>query len=124
MQTSGGRHLSEGVSLSSIKRALMWGAQGDSLASASFCRVKVRRWEALLKASTCDLVPCSPRCPSDEVIGQVLSMLKSEDVPYTAALTAVRPSRVCVLPQGLWEVWAEATWCVGLEGASFSPGPM
>nr|KAF6491778.1 ATPase H+ transporting accessory protein 1 [Molossus molossus] len=31
---------------------------------------------------------------NDEVIGQVLSMLKSEDVPYTAALTAVRPSRV------------------------------
>lgn len=66
--------------------------------------------------STCDLVLCSSRCPSDEVIGQVLSMLKSEDVPYTAALTAVRPSRVCALPQGLWEVWAEATWCVGLEG--------
>ncbi|XP_059767039.1 V-type proton ATPase subunit S1 isoform X2 [Balaenoptera ricei] len=31
---------------------------------------------------------------NDEVIGQVLSMLKSEDVPYTAALTAVRPPRV------------------------------
>ncbi|XP_034505721.1 V-type proton ATPase subunit S1 [Ailuropoda melanoleuca] len=31
---------------------------------------------------------------NDEVIGQVLSTLKSEDVPYTAALTAVRPSRV------------------------------
>ncbi|XP_040830564.1 V-type proton ATPase subunit S1 isoform X2 [Ochotona curzoniae] len=31
---------------------------------------------------------------NDEVIGQVLSMLQSEDVPYTAALTAVRPSRV------------------------------
>ncbi|KAF6090050.1 ATPase H+ transporting accessory protein 1 [Phyllostomus discolor] len=31
---------------------------------------------------------------NDEIIGQVLSMLKSEDVPYTAALTAVRPSRV------------------------------
>ncbi|XP_004443398.1 PREDICTED: V-type proton ATPase subunit S1 [Ceratotherium simum simum] len=31
---------------------------------------------------------------NDEVIGQVLSMLKSEDVPYTAALTALRPSRV------------------------------
>ncbi|XP_057574434.1 V-type proton ATPase subunit S1 [Hippopotamus amphibius kiboko] len=31
---------------------------------------------------------------NDEVIGQVLSTLKSEDVPYMAALTAVRPSRV------------------------------
>uniref|UniRef100_A0AAF6YX90 ATPase H+ transporting accessory protein 1 n=1 Tax=Bos taurus TaxID=9913 RepID=A0AAF6YX90_BOVIN len=31
---------------------------------------------------------------SNEVIGQVLSTLKSEDIPYTAALTAVRPSRV------------------------------
>uniref|UniRef100_A0A8C0W2I9 V-type proton ATPase subunit S1 n=1 Tax=Castor canadensis TaxID=51338 RepID=A0A8C0W2I9_CASCN len=31
---------------------------------------------------------------NDEVIGQVLSTFKSEDVPYTAALTAVRPSRV------------------------------
>ncbi|XP_022422318.1 V-type proton ATPase subunit S1 [Monodon monoceros] len=31
---------------------------------------------------------------NDEVIGQVLSVLKSEDVPYTAALTAVRPPRV------------------------------
>ncbi|XP_012613627.1 V-type proton ATPase subunit S1 [Microcebus murinus] len=31
---------------------------------------------------------------NDEVIGQVLSTLKSEDVPYTAALTAIRPSRV------------------------------
>ncbi|XP_008587160.1 PREDICTED: V-type proton ATPase subunit S1 [Galeopterus variegatus] len=31
---------------------------------------------------------------NDEVIGQVLSTLKSEDVPYTAVLTAVRPSRV------------------------------
>lgn len=31
---------------------------------------------------------------NDEVIGQVLSTLQSEDVPYTAALTAVRPSRV------------------------------
>ncbi|KAK2506563.1 hypothetical protein MC885_019840 [Smutsia gigantea] len=31
---------------------------------------------------------------NDEVIGQVLSTLKSEDIPYTAALTAVRPSRV------------------------------
>ncbi|XP_066213000.1 V-type proton ATPase subunit S1 [Saccopteryx leptura] len=31
---------------------------------------------------------------NDKVIGQVLSTLKSEDVPYTAALTAVRPSRV------------------------------
>ncbi|XP_077001896.1 V-type proton ATPase subunit S1 [Tamandua tetradactyla] len=31
---------------------------------------------------------------NDEVIGQVLSMLQSEDVPYTAALTAIRPSRV------------------------------
>lgn len=48
MQTPGGRHLSEGVSLSSIKRALMWGVQGHSLASAGFCCVKVRRWEALL----------------------------------------------------------------------------
>uniref|UniRef100_A0A4W2FU08 ATPase H+ transporting accessory protein 1 n=1 Tax=Bos indicus x Bos taurus TaxID=30522 RepID=A0A4W2FU08_BOBOX len=31
---------------------------------------------------------------NDEVIGQVLSTLKSEDIPYTAALTAVRPSRL------------------------------
>ncbi|XP_051020134.1 V-type proton ATPase subunit S1-like [Acomys russatus] len=31
---------------------------------------------------------------NDEVIGQVLGTLKSKDVPYTAALTAVRPSRV------------------------------
>ncbi|XP_053436623.1 V-type proton ATPase subunit S1 [Nycticebus coucang] len=31
---------------------------------------------------------------NDEVIGQVLSTLKSEDVPYTAALTAICPSRV------------------------------
>ncbi|XP_004717613.1 V-type proton ATPase subunit S1 [Echinops telfairi] len=31
---------------------------------------------------------------NDEVIGQVLSTLQSEAVPYTAALTAVRPSRV------------------------------
>uniref|UniRef100_A0A8I3S6Z4 ATPase H+ transporting accessory protein 1 n=1 Tax=Canis lupus familiaris TaxID=9615 RepID=A0A8I3S6Z4_CANLF len=39
---------------------------------------------------------CLSACPTrpDEVIGQVLSTLKSEDVPYTAALTAVRPSRV------------------------------
>ncbi|EHH31217.1 hypothetical protein EGK_21105 [Macaca mulatta] len=42
---------------------------------------------------------------NDEVIGQVLSTLKSEDVPYTAALTAVRPSRVArdvaVVAEGL-----------------------
>lgn len=31
---------------------------------------------------------------NDEVIGQVLSTLKSESVPYTALLTALRPSRV------------------------------
>ncbi|KAM6143582.1 V-type proton ATPase subunit S1 [Erethizon dorsatum] len=31
---------------------------------------------------------------NDEVIGQVLSTLKSEDISYTAAFTAVRPSRV------------------------------
>ncbi|KAM4609571.1 V-type proton ATPase subunit S1 [Discoglossus pictus] len=31
---------------------------------------------------------------NDEVIGQVLSTLKSEGVPYTALLTAFRPSRV------------------------------
>ncbi|KAM4818536.1 V-type proton ATPase subunit S1 [Thomomys bottae] len=31
---------------------------------------------------------------NDEVIGQVLSTLKSEDVPYMAALTAVHPSKV------------------------------
>ncbi|CAJ0930752.1 unnamed protein product [Ranitomeya imitator] len=31
---------------------------------------------------------------NDEVIGQVLSTLKSEGVPYTALLTALRPSRV------------------------------
>ncbi|XP_063289250.1 V-type proton ATPase subunit S1 [Pelobates fuscus] len=31
---------------------------------------------------------------NDEVIGQVLSTLKSEGVPYTAILTALRPSRV------------------------------
>ncbi|XP_044161665.1 V-type proton ATPase subunit S1 [Bufo gargarizans] len=31
---------------------------------------------------------------NDEVIGQVLSTLKSEGIPYTALLTALRPSRV------------------------------
>ncbi|XP_043830207.1 V-type proton ATPase subunit S1 [Dromiciops gliroides] len=31
---------------------------------------------------------------NDEIIGQVMSTLKSEGVPYTAILTAVRPSRV------------------------------
>ncbi|KAG8447281.1 hypothetical protein GDO86_014665 [Hymenochirus boettgeri] len=31
---------------------------------------------------------------NDEVIGQVLSTIKSEGVPYTALLTALRPSRV------------------------------
>ncbi|XP_051817445.1 V-type proton ATPase subunit S1-like [Antechinus flavipes] len=31
---------------------------------------------------------------NDEIIGQVMSALRSEDVPYTAILTAVRPSRV------------------------------
>uniref|UniRef100_A0A8C8S3S7 ATPase H+ transporting accessory protein 1 n=1 Tax=Pelusios castaneus TaxID=367368 RepID=A0A8C8S3S7_9SAUR len=31
---------------------------------------------------------------NDEIIGQVLSTLKEEDVPYTALLTAGRPSRV------------------------------
>uniref|UniRef100_A0A8D0B7C6 ATPase H+ transporting accessory protein 1 n=1 Tax=Salvator merianae TaxID=96440 RepID=A0A8D0B7C6_SALMN len=31
---------------------------------------------------------------NDEILGQVLSALQSEDVPYTAILTALRPSRV------------------------------
>ncbi|XP_028923503.1 LOW QUALITY PROTEIN: V-type proton ATPase subunit S1 [Ornithorhynchus anatinus] len=31
---------------------------------------------------------------NDEIIGQVLSTLKLEDIPYTAVLTAMRPSRV------------------------------
>ncbi|XP_062456782.1 V-type proton ATPase subunit S1 [Rhea pennata] len=31
---------------------------------------------------------------NDEIMGQVLSALKEEDVPYTALLTALRPSRV------------------------------
>ena len=42
-----------------------------------------------------------------EVIGQVLSTLKSEDIPYTAALTAVRPSRVCAHAQGSRSVVGE-----------------
>uniref|UniRef100_A0A8C6YIF0 ATPase H+ transporting accessory protein 1 n=1 Tax=Naja naja TaxID=35670 RepID=A0A8C6YIF0_NAJNA len=31
---------------------------------------------------------------NDEILGQVLSALQSEDIPYTAILTALRPSRV------------------------------
>ncbi|XP_013920638.1 PREDICTED: V-type proton ATPase subunit S1-like [Thamnophis sirtalis] len=31
---------------------------------------------------------------NDEILGQVLSTLQSEDIPYTAILTALRPSRV------------------------------
>lgn len=33
-------------------------------------------------------------CFSDEVIGQVLNIMKSQSVPYTAIYTALRPSRV------------------------------
>ena len=33
-------------------------------------------------------------CFSDEVIGQVLSTMKAQSVPYTAIYTALRPSRV------------------------------
>nr|XP_008509210.1 PREDICTED: V-type proton ATPase subunit S1 [Equus przewalskii] len=50
---------------------------------------------------------------NDEVIGQVLNMLKSEDVPYTAALTAVRPSRVYAFLQGLWEVARDIAMVAG-----------
>ncbi|XP_064359487.1 V-type proton ATPase subunit S1 [Dromaius novaehollandiae] len=35
---------------------------------------------------------------NDEIMGQVLSALKEEDVPYTALLTALRPSRVRSCP--------------------------
>uniref|UniRef100_A0AAZ3Q8R1 ATPase H+ transporting accessory protein 1a n=1 Tax=Oncorhynchus tshawytscha TaxID=74940 RepID=A0AAZ3Q8R1_ONCTS len=34
---------------------------------------------------------------NDEVIGQVMNIMKSQSVPYTAVYTAVRPSRVSVL---------------------------
>uniref|UniRef100_A0AAZ3SCS5 ATPase H+ transporting accessory protein 1a n=1 Tax=Oncorhynchus tshawytscha TaxID=74940 RepID=A0AAZ3SCS5_ONCTS len=34
---------------------------------------------------------------TDEVIGQVMNIMKSQSVPYTAVYTAVRPSRVSVL---------------------------
>lgn len=47
----------------------------------------------------------------------MLSTLKAEDVPYTAALTAVRPSRVGAWVAGPWEVWAEALWPVCLQRA-------
>lgn len=92
----------------------MWDMEGTTLpllASAYEGQMVANIWGAVLpETASCDLVLSSPHCPSDEVIGQVLSTLKSEDVPYTAALTAVRPSRVCALLQGLWEVWAEAEW--------------
>uniref|UniRef100_A0A4X1T474 ATPase H+ transporting accessory protein 1 n=1 Tax=Sus scrofa TaxID=9823 RepID=A0A4X1T474_PIG len=45
-------------------------------------------------ASSGLMAPKEVLTANDEVIGQVLSTLKSEEVPYTAALTAVRPSRV------------------------------
>lgn len=45
----------------------------------------------------------------------MLSTLKSEDVPYTAALTAVRPSRVRAPLQGLWGV-GRGRMLSGLEG--------
>ncbi|KAH0628837.1 hypothetical protein JD844_010424 [Phrynosoma platyrhinos] len=43
---------------------------------------------------------------NDEILGQVLSALQSEDIPYTAILTALRPSRVVrdvsdLVPEGL-----------------------
>ncbi len=33
----------------------------------------------------------------DEVIGQVLSIMKAQSVPYTAVFTALGPSRVSIL---------------------------
>lgn len=87
-------------------------------------------------STACDLVLCSPRCSSDEVIGQVLSTLKSEEVPYTAALTAVRPSRVRALDRlrrrvgvvrglggvGSWGRCGEQGPWVSLLPGSLSPG--
>lgn len=93
--------------------ALKWRVEGHSLASAGFCCATtvtcfLTGVGSVAVSTAYDLVLSSPCCPLDEVIGQVLNMLKSEDVPYTAALTAVRPSRVYAFLQGLWEVWAEA----------------
>ncbi|XP_005414255.1 PREDICTED: V-type proton ATPase subunit S1 [Chinchilla lanigera] len=45
-------------------------------------------------ASSSLMAPREVLTGNDEVIGQVLSTLKSEDISYTAAFTAVRPSRV------------------------------
>lgn len=42
---------------------------------------------------SCDCFLCDAFF-SDEVIGQVLNIMKSQSVPYTAIYTALRPSRV------------------------------
>lgn len=43
-------------------------------------------------------------CFSDEVIGQVLNIMKSQSVPYTAVYTALRPSRVSNIPKSLSDI--------------------
>lgn len=71
-------------------------------------------WGSCFKLPRGNWVPCSHHS-SDEVIGQVLSTLKSEDISYTAAFTAVRPSRVCVL--GVLHVpWLWEAACGGPTG--------
>ncbi|CDQ90816.1 unnamed protein product [Oncorhynchus mykiss] len=41
----------------------------------------------------CRLLKTNLVCVLDEVIGQVMSIMKSQSVPYTAVYTAMRPSR-------------------------------
>lgn len=105
-QTSGAPQLNTAIPLSTVKRSIREGAW-KAPASPLLCDSRAGshgQWQAWPRAAACDLLLCPPppppRCSSDEVIGQVLSVLKSEDVPYTAALTAVRPPRVRALAQG------------------------
>ena len=88
MEKSRGARLHKVILQSTIQRRRPRGHRTAQPASPGFC------WVQWLRGAASDLHLCSPPGPSDEVIGQVLSTLKSEDIPYTAALTAVRPSRV------------------------------
>ncbi|XP_054859959.1 V-type proton ATPase subunit S1 [Eublepharis macularius] len=45
-------------------------------------------------ASSSLMAPKEVLTSNDEILGQVLSALRSEDIPYTAILTALQPSRV------------------------------
>ena len=45
------------------------------------------------------LVGLRPSRPIDEALGEVLSALQAEGLPYSAVLTALRPSRVSAAPQ-------------------------